>query len=405
MPSYRFVALDGQGQERQGAVSADDARAAASLLRARQLFVVRLESQEDASSATPASPAAPASFAWLPIGAQARVMFFRQLALMLRSGQTLLAALETVHDTCGHARLAQIAKALRSDIERGASFSTALAGHPTVFEPLVVNLIRSAEASGELDTVLGRIGDDMERTLELKRNFLTGLTYPGIVFITAIGISGFLVTKVVPAFATFFAKSGKPIPPGLRNLIAISDWFLTYGHWLGLLIFAALTALALAVRKPAGQLAVDRVLLRVPVVGKLIESAALTRLSWSIAMLLQSGVTVIDALRVGQAVVGNAALGQAVSVAADRVLIGRDLSASLRQPPLPYFIARMAGVGEQTGALVEVFTEVGDFYQKQLLMQIKRLTAMIEPMLILLIGGMVGYVYYAFFEAMFATTG
>lgn len=403
MPLYRYVALDQQGQERQGSITADDVRTAASQLRTRQLFVVRLETQDESRSAPEQANAVPrpTGFFMMPISAHARVQFFRQNALMLRSGLTLLGALDTVRDTCGHPQLADVSLSLRGHIERGGSFSEALATHPRVFPALTVELVRSAEASGELDQVLERIGDDQERTLELKRNFLTSLTYPGIVFLSAIGVGLFLLVKVVPAFSNFFAKSGKPMPPGLRNLIGMSDWFLAYGHWLGFMLMAAFVTLTFSLRQPAGRLAFDRFVLRLPMIGELVEYAALTRLSWALAMLLHSGVTVIEALHVGQAVVGNSALALAMQRASEQVLAGRELSVSLRQPPLPYFISRMAGVGEQTGALVEVFQEVGDFYQKRLQMKIKFLTAMVEPVLILVVGGMVGYVYFAFLQAMF----
>lgn len=416
MPEYHYVALDQQGKEHHGSLQAQDIRTAAGQLRSRLLYVVRLEN--DAPSTTPGTarntPGCDTAkkntdsgsrvlFPSFSINAQTRVQFFRQLALMLRSGLTLLGALDTVRDTCGHTRLASISMQLRTHIENGGNFSRSLAQHPLVFPALIVELIRSAEASGELDQVLERIASDLERTLELKRNFITSLTYPAIVFLSAIGVAVFLLIKVVPAFSSFYAKSGKPVPPALQQLIASSDWFLAYGLWLAFAFVLLGCLLAVSVRQPAGRLAFDTILLRIPLIGDLISCAALTRLSWALAMLLHSGLTIIDALKVGRAVVGNDALAQALERASEQVLIGRELSVSLRQPPLPDFLSRMAGVGERTGALVEVFQEVGDFYQKRLQLRIKQMTAWVEPVLILGVGGMVGFVYFAFLQAMFGT--
>lgn len=403
MAIYRYVAVDDRGIERQGTVNADDVRTAAGQLRAKRMFVVKLESLENVTATE--KTALPSLYAVMPVGTASRVLFFRQLAMMLRSGLTLLAALTIVQETCGNVRLGIISRKIRDEIERGSSFSSALAAHRGIFDNVTVELVRSAEASGELDVVMERIGGDMERKLELRRDFITSLLYPSIVMLFGISITYFLIIEVVPVFADFFSKSGRPLTPALLSLVNFSKWLTDNKIILGFTVNFSIITVAVMYRKPEGRLSIDGLLLKVPLIGSLIECAALTRMSWTISLLLQSGVTLVEALRVGEAVAGNASLGLAMRKATERVIQGRDLSASLNQPPLPKFLYQMADVGEQTGSLVEIFQEVGDFYQKKLSMQLKRIIAFVEPALILVVGGMVGYIYYAFIQAIFAVTG
>lgn len=405
MPTYQFEALDAQGLIQHGSLDAADTRAAAQVLRARALYVVRLRSADDGDE----QDAAEAFRQWWAVRGgvrqQHQVMFFKQMAMMLRNGLTLLQALDTAAVTVGNARLSHVVGLLRADIESGASLSSALQRQPKYFNTLLVELVRGAEASGELDVVMERVAQDMERKSDLQRQLITSMMYPAIVAFSAVGMSLFLVLGVVPKFAEFFAKSGRQLPPVTQNLIDLTVFLQTWGWLIGLALAAAGVAVGVLWRRPESRPHVDRALLRMPVVGQFIVVANMARFTWTAAMLIKSGVTIIETLRVAAGVLGNAAIANDVKQATDRVLAGADLASSLRQPTLPSMLHQLAAVGERTGALDTVLEDLGSYYQKTLESNIKRMTTLIEPIMILVVAGMVGYVYYAFFAALFAAAG
>lgn len=403
MAAYRYLAMDAHGQEQQGMLDAENTHAATLALRARKLFVVRLESVAD-------SAAAPTDVRELldrhrSIGTAQMALFYRQMGMMLRSGLSLLSALETAKSTAASKRLVRVLERLDTDIVGGASLSAAMARQPERFQRMTVQLVKSAEVSGELDTVMNRLADDLERQMEIKSQLVTALIYPAVVTFASIGVALFLVLGVIPEFAKFFAKSGRPLPPVTQSLVDLSDFMQAWGWLLGLLFAAAAVALAAAWRRPDIRPIFDAALLRLPVIGKIILTAAMAKFTWSCALLLHSGITLLEALRVTAASAGNSAISGALEKAAAQVLAGRDLAFSLRHPVLPPLIPQLAAVGEKTGSLDAVMEEMAGYYQNLLGVYIKRMTALVEPLLILLMGGMVGYVYYAFFQALFSAAG
>ncbi len=404
MPLYQFEAMDAQGLTQNGSVEAADTRAATQILRVRALYVVRLE-QPDADDGVLTLDVRDWLAARMPVRSMYMVMFYKQMSMMLRNGLTLLQALDIAGTTVGSRRLSAVIAQLRADIENGANLSGAMMRHSGHFDMLASQLVRGAEASGELDVVMERIARDLERKSDLQRQIITSLIYPAIVVLAAVGVSLFLVLGVVPKFAEFFAKSGRQLPAVTQNLIDFSNFMMAWGPWIGLLCLMAGVALITLWRRPESRPIVDRWVLRLPVVGNLITLGDMTRFAWTAGMLTRSGIPIVEALRVSADVLGNAAIAADVRHAAESVLSGRDLASSLCRPTLPPLIHQLSAVGERTGSLDAVLQEIGDFYQKLLEMAIKRMTALIEPVLIFLVAGMVGYVYYAFFAALFAAAG
>jgi type II secretory pathway component PulF len=403
MPHYRYTALDGQGIEQSGAVEAETPRAAADRLRAQGLYV--LEIAEDGAAAPGIGGDLLAQLReLLPVRIYDLVFFFQQMALMLRSGLTLLQALETARTIARNGRLAAALGRVGEAVRSGERFSEAL-GRERVFPTLAVQLVKSAESSGELDEVLDRIAQDLERRADLRRNLGTGLIYPAIVVVTAIGVMVFLLTGIIPKLAAFLQHRGKALPPATQRLLELSDFLTRWGWLIGLVLAAGSLMLAVGYQRPRGRLLIDRALLRIPKVGSSLAIASVTQLCWSLAMLLRSGVTVLESLRVTAAVVPNQAIAQALETAQSSILGGHDVASSLANPLIPKLVSQMAAVGERTGALDAVMQGLGDYYQRELALRVKQMTAMIEPTLIFMVGGMVGYVYYAFFQAVYSLAG
>lgn len=400
MTIFQYAALDAQGFEQSGSIEAEDPRAAAQLLRGKGLYVVTIRD----AAAMPTRPDLDVLAQFkelLPVGTFDLVFFFQQMALMLRSGLTLLEALDTAQTIAQSGRLAAAIGRVNQAVRSGERLSEAMAKEKAIFPPLAVQLIKSAEASGELDQALERIAQDLDRRADIKRNLMTALMYPAIVVLAAVGVSGFLVVGVIPKMARFLERKGNALPSATRNLLDLSKFIQQWGWLIAIVLLALIVLLAFAYSRPQGRLKIDRILLKLPKVGHSLQTASVTQLSWSLASLLKSGVTLLESLKITADLIPNQAIAQVVVEAQARILAGRDLSSSLDSPLLPKLVPQMAAIGERTGSLDGVMQELGAYYQRELALQIKRMTAMIEPVMTLLIGGMVGYVYYAFFQALF----
>jgi type IV pilus assembly protein PilC len=401
MGFYRYFGLNRAGAEETGTVEADGERAAAALVRARNLRLLRLESLGDSAAAGP-SPQQYDLSDFLPVGLSDRVLFFQQLALMLRSGLSVLQSLDVARDLTASGRLRKGIERIADRIKAGESFSEAMSAEGTLFPTLAIQLIRSSETSGELDRVLERIAEHLEQKATTRRNLITSLVYPGVVVVVSIVVAVFLLTGVVPKFVRFFERAGKALPPMTQALIDLSAALTTWGPSLVAGMIVTLGVVLYAYSREGGRVVIDRLLLRVPVVGAVLLRASISQFTWAMAILLRSGVTLLDSLRVGTGLVANKAIEGALEAAADDLLSGKDFAQSVDRRPIPSLVVRLSAVGEKSGSLEEVMAELGNHYDKELQASIKRMSNLIEPILMLVIGGMVGFVYYAFFQAVFS---
>ncbi|MET0089850.1 MAG: type II secretion system F family protein [Candidatus Thiodiazotropha sp.] len=402
MANFRYRVLDEQGAELQGVLEAENRREAIAQLRAKRYFPVDLE-----EGGGEESPGLRRQLSRLNPGRYRKVrlmdllVFFRQLAMMLRAGHTVVQALQSLTPMLARYRLRSSVERMAQQIQAGAGFSSAIA-QETVFPEVIPRLIESGEMTGELDEVMARIADDLDRAIEIRRKLVASLTYPVIVIVASIAVILFLVLGVVPKFATFLEGKGTDLPPSTQMLMDISAFISDYGLWLGSGISLALFLVLAAYTTAPGKLAIDRGLLRVPLVGGSITAAAMARSGWTLSMMINSGLTLLDAVRLTAIVNANAVLRQSFERAGESLLQGRNLAVCLRERGIPPMMVHLASVGEQSGELGSVMAELAEFYHKELDARIKQLTGMIEPLLTLLVGGLVGFVYIAFFQAVFA---
>lgn len=404
MPYFSFSALDERGGETSGKLQAADTRSAAAQLRQRGLRVLQVkESSEGGDGEGLGREIDLSSLAAMrSVSNQSLVFFFRQLSFMLRAGLPVTQALELSLTQVSSARLQLVIKRMLADIESGSQLSQAMARHPDVFSSLAVNLVVAGENTGELDLIVDRLATHLEKKGALRAQMINAMIYPSVVVVAAIGVATFLVVKIIPKFGQFLAAQGRTLPPSTQFLIDLSAFVLANGLWILGALVAAVIALAVTYRIPAGRLKLDRLMLRLPVMGKLLMTGSMAQMTWGLAMLLKSGVTVFDGLKITSNLLSNRVLSDKLTFASATILTGRDLAGSLRDPVMPVLVTQMIAVGERTGTLDHVLQELGGFYEHALETGIKRLSAMIEPALILVIGGMVGFVYYAFFQAMFS---
>lgn len=261
-------------------------------------------------------------------------------------------------------------------------------------------MIASGEASGELQLTLERLADSLERSAALKRQFISSLMYPCFVMVAAIGVTLFLGISIVPKFAKLLEGKSQQLPAATEVMLDVSAWLVDYGFYLGVSVGVGLFMILAAYTTKPGKAVIDRILLNIPFVGSSIRTSGMAQMGWTMSMLLGSGLTVLESLRVVGAVTSNDRLSLCFTHASDEILAGRSLAIGLSQRNIPKMVQHMAGIGERSGELEHVMTELGKYYQNLAEIRIKRMIAMIEPAMTVLIGGLVGGVYYAFFKAM-----
>ena len=411
MKLFHYTALDKSSREQRGVVEALDRQDAGQRLRGQGLFPLELNDADvvpEMRSLDPNSLSFTQLAEWLrnlmPVSEAHKVFFFRQIALMLRSGLPLTDALKTVQGLV-HGKLCQCTSMVLDSVQAGDSFSTAIAKHGTFFPEMAEHMIRSAEASGQMDEVMSRVADHIEQKAELKRQIMTTMFYPVITLLLAVLMFVFLVTGVIPKFAKFFENSGKPIPPETQSLLDLADFVSGYGLFILLAITMLIGLIFYSYSQPAGRVTIDRILLRVPLIGSIITLGSMSQATWSLSMLLRSGLPLVESLSIVKKLIGNSVIADAFHDASEAVLHGRDLGSSLRSKYITPLVRQLATVGERSGALDAIMLEAGGFYKQALEAKNKLLGTLIEPAAILLIGGMVAYVYIAFFKAIFAISG
>jgi type II secretory pathway component PulF len=404
MTTFTYAALENK-KEVRGEIDAPNEREAVQTLRGQGLFVIKMQSggqQSIPEFRQYAQLLLPTN--WLPAKKQAYIQLYRQLSLMLMSGHTLLESLELSANLAPRRRMAKTLQSIRTDIQRGNSFAQALEKYPKTFQPQVVELVRSAEASGELDKVLLRLAEDLERILEMRRQLITALIYPAIVVFMTIGLLIMMATWVLPKMKNFIEGRGSNIPTSTANMIALSDFIVSRGTTLAIgfcvivfLLFASYTTLP-------GKRFFDRLFLSIPLISSSIISSAMAQAGWTLSMLTASGVTIMDSLKICARITNNETLKTSFHHAEKQVLEGTSLAVALQQPAVPDLFHKMAAVGEKSGELDRVMSEIGNYYNIELQANLKRVLAVIEPTLLLMVGIPVAFVYLSIFQLIFAVS-
>lgn len=410
MALFSYIGLDAKGAEQKGQLEAASEKEVARILRERSIFLLTAREGKVSGPGGDLRPRIremagllmPQRYA--PVGAGDLVVFFRQIALMLRAGYTLVATLDATGEMVAKHRLRRAIKRMGDEIRRGASFSAMLAEEKNIFSPMIANLIASGEKSGNLDTILERLAESIERSRELKRQLITALAYPAFVLLTSLGVVVFLVVGVIPRFATFLTARKAALPASTQMLMDVSAWTQQWGKHIGIGLGIGIFGVLAAYTTRRGKRVVDRGILALPVVGNAIQFAAMAQAGWSISMLLKSGVTALESLRITGGVIKNLAIGDCFMNAANGLLMGNSLSKTFEQAHIPLMMRHMAAIGESSGQLDTVMHDVGEYYQKELAAKVKFIAAMVEPMLLLVVGGMVGFIYFAFFKAVMSVS-
>ncbi|MFH1046121.1 MAG: type II secretion system F family protein [Candidatus Omnitrophota bacterium] len=336
------------------------------------------------------------------ISTEEMIMFNLQLSNMLDSGLSIMSSLDTLKKQIENRRLKEIIASVGRNVEGGMNFSQSLALHPRVFPRLLVNMVAAGEASGNLDKVLARYAAFAEAQADLEQKIRGALFYPMILMIAATLVIVFIVTFVIPQFVEIFGRSGIALPLPTIILYKAGNFIKQFWYGLGIGLFA----LGLLVKKYAstkdGKLFFDRLSLKLPVIGLLVRRTCISRFARTLATLVGSGVPILQSLDIVREVVNNEILGQAVyqmRLAAEK---GERLAAALKvSAEFPLDIVQMIAVGEETGALEDMLNKVSDFYDRAIGYSIKKLTTLLEPAFLLVMGSIVAFIMASMLLPMF----
>ena len=402
MPVYEYRARDRGGQTLKSQMEADSEAQVRDALRARNLMILEIKAPKTGLNADIKIP----GLTDRPPGLKQVAVFSKQLATLINAGVPLVQSLAILQRQLDNKTFENVIKKVRSDVESGLPFSEALQQHPKIFGRLFINLVRAGETSGTLDTVLERIAEFQEKQLALQGKIKSALTYPTVVLVFALGITYFLLTTVVPQFAGILTQLNAPLPFITRMLMAVSN-FLQHS---GLLLLAIIAVIVLAYRwyyrTPQGRHAIDDFKLRLPVFGNLIQKSAISSFARTFGLLVSSGVNIIESLEITKGTADNAIVEETIENAKNVVISGDQMSSSLATSKVfPPMVVSMVAIGEETGSLDNMLNKVADFYDREVDEAVESLTAAIEPMMIVFLGGIVGLIVAGMFLPMFSIIG
>ncbi|MFM1919297.1 MAG: hypothetical protein RLZZ303_931 [Candidatus Hydrogenedentota bacterium] len=392
MPTFSYVARTRTGGQKKGSITADSRQAATVQLTQQGL---RVESIAEAKGRGPG-----ASKLNRRVKAADLLVFTRQLSTIVSAGLPLMQGLDILADQTDDPNFSKIIDAVAQEVESGETFSDSLRKFPKAFPDLYISMVRSGEASGDLDGVLSQLADYLEASEELKRRIKSAMTYPVVAFSMIILIATGLIVWVVPQFAEIFGALGGTLPAPTRILIAASDFLRS---WYGApLIVVSIIVAVFAVRAygatEAGRFQLDALKLRMPVFGNLIRKVCISRFTRTLSTLTKSGVAILQALEIVERTAGNEVYAKAIREAADSVRNGDTLADPLaRAEVFPAMVTRMIAVGEKTGALEGMLMKISDFYDSEVRAMVDGLTSLIEPILIGMMGIVVGGIVIALF--------
>ncbi len=333
-------------------------------------------------------------------------IFTRQLAVMINAGLPLVQSLEILASNQTNQSFGGVLTGVRSSVEGGTNLSNAFQQYPRVFDQLYCNMIAAGESGGILDGVLERLSGYIEKVVKLRRAVRSALIYPVSVVSIAVGIMGLLLWKVVPIFATLFIGLGVVLPLPTRFVIALSHvvastaWILIAG------VTAVVYGLKRYHRTPSGRMVIDAFILKLPVLGILMRKIAVARFSRTLGTLITSGVAMLEAMDITARTAGNAVIEEAILKVRKAVGEGRTIVDPLREVGVfPNMVVQMIGVGEQTGALDAMLQKVADFYEDEVDAAVADLLTAMEPMIIVLLGVMIGGVVVSMYLPLFSLIG
>ena len=397
MANYAFKALDLAGASSKGEMEAGDKQAVAAQLRSKGLIVVDIEELVPASAGDLLAR-------WKKVKADDLVIATRQLSTMVNSGMSLLRSLYIIEEQTEEDKLREIFVAVRKDVEAGLALSDALKKHPDVFNDLYVAMVEAGETGGILDSTLIRVAEQLEKDAALRRQIKAAMIYPSLIGGFAFVVLFALVAFLVPVFEKIFNDFGGELPAITKFTVLLSHLFTRRFY----VLFGGIFLIVWTFRKwknsERGRMQWDRLKLKFPMkIGDIVQKVALARFSRTFSGLIAAGVPMLEAIDITGKTSGNKVIEKAMFEVRESVKKGGSLTAPMTEVPeaFPVMVTQMIGVGEETGALETMMSKIADFYESEVEASVKALTSILEPIMIVAVGSIVGFIVIAMYLPMF----
>ncbi len=397
MATYAFKALDLSGAPTKGEMEAGDKQAVAAQLRSKGLIVVDIEEQAAANAGDILAR-------FRRVKADDLVIATRQLATMVNSGMSLLRALYVIEEQTENDKLREAFIDVRKDVEAGLALSDSLAKHPDIFNELYVAMVQAGETGGILDNTLVRVSDQLEKDAALRRQIKAAMIYPAVIGGFALIVLFALVAFLVPVFEQIFEDFGGELPAITKFTVWLSHMVTQRFYVMAAVAFGVVFAFRRWKRTERGRMQWDRLKLKFPMkIGDIVQKVALARFSRTFSGLIAAGVPMLEAIDITGRTSGNKVVEKAMEEVRESVKKGGSITAPMAAVPeaFPVMVTQMIGVGEETGALETMMTKVAEFYEEQVAAAVKALTSILEPIMIVVVGAIVGFIVIAMYLPMF----
>ncbi len=401
MPVFMWEGTAPNGETRKGRIEAQSLDAAQGRLRQQRIIpkTVRAENFLDRAGQLELS---------IGSGVTARdlVVFTRQFSTMIDAGLPLVQALGILSSQSENKSFGKVVGKVKEDVESGSSFAEALRKHPAVFDELYCNLVAAGEVAGILDVIMQRLAAYIEKNDKLRKEIKGAMTYPIAIVIIAVTIVSFLLWKVIPVFAKMFKESGQALPAPTQIVIDLSDGFIENFPLILIIAIGIVFGFVAIRRTKPGREALDRLFLALPVFGPLLRKVAIARFARTMATMISSGVPLLDGLMIVARTAGNVVIEKAILFTREKVSEGRTLADPLGQTKIfPAMVVQMVGVGEAAGALDTMLTKIADFYEDEVDVAVASMKSLLEPMIIVFLGTMLGGLVVAMYLPIFKMAG
>jgi type IV pilus assembly protein PilC len=395
MPTYTFSGRTRGGETVTGERAGDTMDAVVAMLRREQILVTRITPAQ-------AQVAAPRSIKDKAAPAKNLALFTRQFSVMIDAGLPLVQCLEILGTQEQDKNFSSVILQTRADVEGGASLADAMKKHPKTFDSLYSNMIAAGEAGGILDTILKRLATYVEKAVKLKSQVKSAMIYPAAVVVIATGVVAIILWKVIPTFASLFTGLGATLPLPTRIVITASDYTVQFMPVVLLLLGGSLFGFRRYYASESGRRVVDRLTLKLPVLGPVLRKIAVARFCRTLSTLIASGVPILEGLDITARTAGNATVEDAVQSTRQRIERGETIARPLRQTGVfPSMVVQMIAVGEATGALDTMLSKIADFYEEEVDTAVAGMLTLLEPIMLSFLGVVVGGIVISMYLPIF----
>lgn len=401
MPVFNYQARSVSGRITQGKLDARDEADARIKLRSKQLLPVKITMQAAATDGNDLEKLIKGFFE-TRIKSKDLQLFTRQFATLINAGIQIADALRILYDGATNPLLKESLLQIRSSIDTGKRLSDSMMQHPRVFDRLYCNMIQAGEEAGMIDTILLRLASYIEKNEKIKNQVKGALVMPAVITVVAFCVITGIIVFVIPKFQGFYSNSGKALPFLTQSLVDLSD--LLRKHWLLLIVAVtgSITSFIYYINTPEGKKQIDTFMINAPLFGDIIQKSSVARMSRTLSTLLSSGIGLIEAIDIASRTAGNYVIEKALASCRESVMVGKPFNVPLsKQKEIPQMVSQMVAVGEQSGAIDTMLAKVADFYEDEVENAVKALTSLIEPLMMVILGGIIAVVLIAMYLPIF----